>query len=95
MAREWFVKFEDRPRGPYWGSQIIRAAQVGQIAPETPVRKGDSGCWVRARDVLGLDFSGQILNESSNGRHTVLGTVVTDQLNLDEFTRTWQKQCEL
>jgi len=93
MAREWFVKFEDRPRGPYWGSQIIRAAQVGQIAPETPVRKGDSGCWVRARDVLGLDFSGQILNESSNGRHTVLGTVVTDQLILDEFTPAIQENC--
>jgi len=54
MAVEWFVHAKGREHGPFSSQQLKQLASRGQIGPETPVKQGAGGQWVRARRVKGL-----------------------------------------
>ena len=59
MAAEWFLKVGDQVHGPMSAAELRQKAAAGLIGPETPIRKGADGQWVRAEKVQGL-FQGAI-----------------------------------
>ncbi|REJ82661.1 MAG: DUF4339 domain-containing protein, partial [Planctomycetota bacterium] len=54
MAIQWFYQREGRPSGPVDSRELRRLAEAGSVTPNTLVRKGASGRWVRAENVRGL-----------------------------------------
>ena len=54
MAREWFLQSSAKELGPYSASEMKEHAIAGLISPDTPVRKGVSGKWLKASKVKGL-----------------------------------------
>lgn len=52
----WYVYQNDQQFGPYSGKELKRYAVEGYITPQTWVRKGESGKWVMASKIKGLDF---------------------------------------
>lgn len=54
MAIEWFVSQGDRAEGPISSSHLKLMADQGEIAPETLVKLGAGGQWVRADTIEDL-----------------------------------------
>ncbi len=54
MAAEWFLKVSNQVHGPMSAGELRQKAAAGLIGPETPIRKGADGQWVRAEKVQGL-----------------------------------------
>ncbi len=54
MAAEWYHQSEGQPSGPVDSRELRRLAEAGIVRPDTLVRKGASGNWVRAEQVRGL-----------------------------------------
>src|SRR5262245_12090773 len=54
MAREWFFQDGDQVLGPLMPADLRRLLQQGRINPDTPIRKGAEGKWLRAAKVPGL-----------------------------------------
>ena len=55
MARQWYVRVSvDECRGPYTSAQLKDFAVQKKIRPESEVRPGLSGSWVKAGKVKGL-----------------------------------------
>lgn len=55
--RRWFYTQDGERYGPITGPELRAAAQLKFLGPGDHVRCGDSGSWVRARDICGLfDF---------------------------------------
>ncbi|MBI2481516.1 MAG: tetratricopeptide repeat protein [Planctomycetia bacterium] len=55
MAIQWFYQTsEGRATGPLDSTQLRRLAEAGIVRPETLVRQGAIGSWVRAEQVQGL-----------------------------------------
>ena len=54
MAIEWFLKVGNNIHGPMSAAELRQKAAAGLIGPETPIRKGADGRWVRAEKVQGL-----------------------------------------
>jgi hypothetical protein len=54
MFTTWYVKVGAKEHGPYLPSQLKRLAEEGKVSPESEVRRGTDGSWVRARRVKGL-----------------------------------------
>lgn len=54
MAAEWYHQNSGRQTGPVDSGELRRLAEAGIVRPETLVRQGDSGRWVRAEQVRGL-----------------------------------------
>jgi hypothetical protein len=51
---QWFYQNDETTLGPYSANEIKRLGDDGVIAPDTPVRKGADGKWIRAQSVKGL-----------------------------------------
>lgn len=56
MAHQWFVKYHDQETGPLSSGQLKTMADEGRLGPDDPVRLGQEGRWVSARQVKGLSF---------------------------------------
>ena len=54
MAIQWFHQRGGRPSGPVDSRELRRLAEAGIVTPNTLVRRGASGRWVRAENVRGL-----------------------------------------
>ncbi len=55
MAIQWFYQTsEGQQSGPVDSRELHRLAEAGIVRPDTLVRQGDSGRWVRAEHVRGL-----------------------------------------
>jgi len=54
MSADWYFSSGDLEYGPYSGAVLKQYAQSGRIQPQTPVKKGREGRWVRAERVRGL-----------------------------------------
>ncbi len=55
MAMQWFHQIsEGEPSGPVDSAELRRLTEAGIVRPDTLVRQGVSGCWVRAEQVQGL-----------------------------------------
>ena len=54
MATEWFVRVGDAEHGPFSSDVLKQLALKGKVVPDTPVKKGTDGHWVRAIAVKGL-----------------------------------------
>ena len=54
MAKWFYQTGEGRPSGPVDSTRLRRLAEAGIVRPDTLVRQGDSGRWVRAEQVRGL-----------------------------------------
>ena len=61
MAAEWFLKVGNQVHGPMSAAELRQKAAAGLIGPETPIRKGPDGQWVRAEKVRGLFSRGDSL----------------------------------
>jgi len=53
-AANWFLKVGNQVHGPMSAAELRQKAAAGLIGPETPIRKGADGQWVRAEKVQGL-----------------------------------------
>lgn len=58
MAEQWYISLRGRESRPLSAEELQQIATAGRIEPETLVRKGKQGQWVRAGDVRGLNFVG-------------------------------------
>ena len=56
MPNDWYIKINNTEHGPLTSERLRQLAQQGKVTPETPLRKGPSGNWVRASSVKGLQF---------------------------------------
>lgn len=54
MAAEWFYRSSDQKSEPVDSRELRRLAETGIVRPDTLVRKGVDGRWVRAERVRGL-----------------------------------------
>ena len=54
MAAEWFCQAAGHRYGPITSGELRRLADTGIVTPDTLVRKGADGRWVRAEKVQGL-----------------------------------------
>ena len=54
MASEWFIKINDVEHGPFTPERLKQLAQQGKVTPETLVKQGASGTWLRASHITGL-----------------------------------------
>jgi len=54
MSAEWFYRSMSAELGPFSAGEMQQFSQVGRIAPDTEVRKGQNGTWVAAAQVKGL-----------------------------------------
>lgn len=54
MDDDWFYMIRDEVRGPMTADQLRTAAIKGLVHPDTNVRKGANGDWVRATKVRNL-----------------------------------------
>ena len=54
MATEWFYQSSGRQSPPVDSRELRRLAEAGIVRPDTLVRQGASGRWVRAEHVRGL-----------------------------------------
>ena len=54
---DWFVKINNAEHGPLTSERLKQLAQQGKVTPDTPVRKGQAGTWLKASSVKGLPFS--------------------------------------
>lgn len=54
MAIQWFYRIGNEVFGPVSPNEIREKAAIGEILPNTPIRKGPDGRWVRAEKVRGL-----------------------------------------
>ena len=87
MGQDWFVKNGEENLGPLSNVELKRLAVDGKFRPETEVRLGLEGQWVRAGSVEGLlsevvreleepiaDQSVQLVS-SSDSRHSISGGI--------------------
>lgn len=58
MATEWFCRIRGQLRGPLSPQDLKALATAGQLAPDSLVRQGTAGAWVKAGRVKGLFQSG-------------------------------------
>lgn len=55
MTAEWYYRTTTgRTQGPVTASQMLQLARLGEIDPETEIKKGAEGRWVTASKVKGL-----------------------------------------
>lgn len=54
MATQWFVLALNKEHGPFSSQQLKHLASLGDIRPDTSVKKGPDGKWVNAEKVQGL-----------------------------------------
>ena len=54
MSTEWFYRIDEREHGPVAGKTLKLLAEVGQITPNTLVRKSTSKSWTEAHHVKQL-----------------------------------------
>ena len=50
----WYVRKGSKEHGPFASRQLKKLAAEGKIKPDTPLRRGEDGAWVRAAKVKGL-----------------------------------------
>ncbi len=68
MVIQWFHQTSDgQQSGPLDSTQLRRLAEAGIVRPDTLVRQGDSGRWVRAERVRGLFQRSTASPSSSSG----------------------------
>lgn len=58
MATEWFCRIRGQLRGPLSPQDLKALATAGQLAPDSLVRQGMAGAWVKAGRVKGLFQAG-------------------------------------
>lgn len=51
---EWYVKINEKTHGPMTSKQLKDYSASGKITPETALKKGTDGQWVKASNVRGL-----------------------------------------
>lgn len=68
MAADWFYRAKGQQLGPVEPAELRRLADMGIVAPDTPVCKGVAGFWVYARNVQGL-FDGSDSPPARAARH--------------------------
>ncbi len=55
MAAEWYYRASTgRPEGPVTAAHLKQLVQLGEIGPETEIKKGAEGRWITANKVKGL-----------------------------------------
>ena len=54
MSDDWFVRVNNEEHGPLSSDRLKLLVQQGKIGPETFIKKGASGTWLRASHVKGL-----------------------------------------
>ena len=54
MANDWYVKIDNVEHGPLTAERLKQLAMQGKVTPETFVRKGATGTWLRAHNITGL-----------------------------------------
>jgi hypothetical protein len=55
MVTEWYYRTStDRAEGPVTAAHLKQLVQLGEIGPETEIRKGAEGRWITANKVKGL-----------------------------------------
>ena len=54
MSNDWFVRVNNEEHGPLSSNRLKQLVQQGKIGPETFIKKGASGTWLRANHVNGL-----------------------------------------
>ena len=54
MAKNWYIRHKGKVVGPATSAQLKQLAVTGKITPESEVRLGEDGEWVRASSVQGL-----------------------------------------
>ena len=54
MGAEWFYQIGGQPSGPVDSTELQRLVKAGVVRPDTLVRQGANGRWVRAEHVRGL-----------------------------------------
>lgn len=54
MATQWFAQINGIEEGPFAPAELVASARQGRIKPDTPVRNGEAGKWVKAGQVKGL-----------------------------------------
>ena len=54
MANDWFVKINNAERGPLSPEALKQLAVEGKVTPDSFLKKGASGTWLRASHVKGL-----------------------------------------
>ena len=53
---DWYIKLNNAEHGPLTSERLKQLAQRGKVTPETFVKQGASGTWLRANNVHGLMF---------------------------------------
>ena len=54
MSNDWFVRVNNAEHGPLSSDSLKQLVQQGKIGPETFIKQGASGTWLRASNVRGL-----------------------------------------
>jgi len=68
MAAEWFYQVEGKQVGPVEPAELRRLATAGIVTPDTMVKRGVDGAWVRAETVKGLFRRSESPSTTAAGR---------------------------
>lgn len=81
MGQAWYLKHNGKTAGPVTSSQLKQLAAQDKITPQTRLRTGDDGDWIRASKVKGLFPSTKIVNrnnEVTNARNQTSEQEISD-----------------
>ena len=74
MSNEWFVHSDGEQLGPLSPAELKRMVEQGRVSPETPVRLGTEGKWVKAGRVKGLLPAEAEKDKTGSGQVAAVGS---------------------